>query len=261
MKKRSLMVLPLAAAFALAGCSSSEDGGSTDTAPEGTQSEQSTQTEETQQTEAASGDTLDGAQVKAVVEALIGDAENAQVLDNDTLKAQAGQSAQLMESIQIEPAECKSILSETSLTDAGESIQAAGIIPSAQDSTTFQVISLAPNELSKVNELLEMDGFQGCENLVQDVGGQKAELTMSIIDSPQVDAEKVLAIQTETSSEATAGMTTTAISLQALNGNNFVSATYTALVSSADEAFDIEQKLGDLASEVDRAFAEIEKIN
>lgn len=42
MKKRSLMILPLAAAFALTGCSGSDDNGGAETAPEGTQTEQST---------------------------------------------------------------------------------------------------------------------------------------------------------------------------------------------------------------------------
>lgn len=106
MKKRSLMILPLAAAFALSGCGGSDNSGSNDSAPADAGQAQSQPANE--------APTLDGAQVKTVAESMVEGEEKAQVLDGDTIAANMPQAKKMIDEMKIEPAKCAEVIAEQS---------------------------------------------------------------------------------------------------------------------------------------------------
>lgn len=246
MKKRLLAVIPLAAALILTGCSESQNDQS---GPDSN----NTQSHHTASSGQHRTTALDAGQVKTVVESLVGEAEGAQILDQDMIQSQLEQSKKLQDAVRIEPQRCKEILNDTSLADVGNSAQALGVVSSAGSSRTYQVISLTEEQLEKVKNLLSVSSFNGCEKLTQEVNGQTAELDMKILDA-RANADKTLAQRVIISSPETPGLNTVTVSVQALKDSNFVSASVTTLVQESGEETNTKATLDSLLGDTNAAF-------
>ena len=253
MKKRSLMILPLAAAFALAGCSNAGDGGSTDSAPEGTQAEQDTQTEETTQGGSGSGETLDGAQVKAVVEALVEGKDGAQVLDGDTIAASLPQAQAAIEAMNIEPAQCAELISQQGSWDVEGINMAVATVVDGTDATSYSVASYEDDaKLAEARTAAESKDMQGCDSFSMEAQGQKLEASAELLDASS-DAEVTLLTKTNISMDGV-DVPMNSISIQAIDGRTAVSVSASGDVSAEQELID------SLIAEVNKALAEVAKV-
>lgn len=253
MKKRSLMILPLAAAFALTGCSGSDDNGGAETAPEGTQTEQSTQSEETAQSEAASGEALDGAQVKSVVEALVAGKGEAQILDGDTIAATLPQAQAMIESMNIEPAQCAELISQQGSWDVEGINMAVATVLEGTDATSYSVSSYEDDaKLDEARTAAQSKDMQGCESFSMEAEGQKLEASAEIVDASS-DAEITLVTKTNVTMDGV-DIPMNSISVQAIEGRTAIS------VSASGDVSDEQQIIDELISEVNRAVAELAKV-
>lgn len=252
MKKRSLMILPLAAAFALAGCSS-DDGGTSETSPEGTQSGQNTQTEETTQPEAASAKALDGAQVKSVVEALVADKEGAQVLDGDTIAASLPQAQAAIEQMNIEPAQCAELISQQGSWDVEGINMAVATVTEGTNATSYSVASYEDDaKLEEARKSAESMDMQGCDSFSMEAQGQKLEASAELMEATS-DAEVTVVTKTDITMDGV-DVPMNSVSVQAIDGR-------TAVAVSASGDVDGEQQLIDqLIEEVNKALAEVDKV-
>lgn len=245
MKKRSLMILPLAAAFALSGCSGSDNGDSQESAPATGQTEQSE--------EAAAAPTLDAAQVKSVVETLVEGQDDAQVLDNDTIAASLPQAQKAIEQMKIEPAKCADLISEQGSWDVEGINMAVATVVSGSEAKSYSVASYEDDaKLEQARKSAQSKDMQGCEKFSMEAQGQKLDASAELLDATS-DAEITVVTKTNITMDGTQ-VPMNSVSVQAIDGRTAVS------VSASGDVNEDQALVDSLIKEVNKALAEVEKV-
>ncbi|QCY46564.1 hypothetical protein GcLGCM259_0808 [Glutamicibacter creatinolyticus] len=251
MQKRSMMILPLATAFVLAGCSGTVEYGS-GVAP-------TASTTQSPAPVSSENSILSDEQAMKVVEQLLGDAEGAHILTTEELRAQSQAMKQQFDGVQIEPAKCRQVLTGSSLSDLGASTQVVGTSQTASSSRTYQVISLDDTKLDTVRQLLQPDSFDGCEQVTEHVKGQDIERQIKTLQT-NLAADQASAFQLTTTGPQGSNTTAVAVSVQGLHGNEYVSVTDVVMSTHGGEEVDVQQVLSSLTKNANKAFAALESM-
>jgi len=243
MTKRGLfVVLPMAAALALAGCSAS----SSDQPP--ASSETSKPSENQSGTgEQTTGKTLNAEQVESIAAKLLEGDPAVQVIGNEQMQPQlsAAKSAKLPDGIK--PEKCAELNAKYTVTDLTGSVAATSTSSSEQMGKVVQVFSLTDEATRKnVHDALALDDLAGCETVSIEQGGKEIKARRQILP---LDVKADRALTMSTIMDAGGGQSLSSVAVQALDGNNFVLVTLqtgsmqpaelaTQAVKLADQAFD-----------------------
>ncbi|GAA1415304.1 hypothetical protein AUR04nite_20580 [Glutamicibacter uratoxydans] len=252
MKKRALVLLPLAAALALSGC------GGSDTAAD--KSDSATQPAEqsapAQNTEAASPEAsavLTSEQATAIVKKLAGDSEDAIIMDGDTLAASIPQAQKLIEQMEIKPKKCAEFVSQQNIGDLSGINMAAATVPGSNpmQATSYSVAGYEDaSKLDKAKELASSKDLQGCDKFTMSIAGQEVEAGAKILDATS-DAD-VTYVSTSTVKMGGQEVPGGSYQIQGIVGSNVI-----AIGISGDESESEDKVVKQLTEEMNKAVAEV----
>lgn len=245
MKKRSLMILPLAAAFALSGCGGSDSSGSNDSAPADAAQAQSQPANE--------APTLDGAQVKTVAESMVEGEEKAQVLDGDTIAANMPQAKKMIDEMKIEPAKCAEVIAEQSSWDVEGINMAVATVVDGTNAKSYSVASYEDDaKLEAARKGAESKDLNGCDSFTMEAQGQKLTASAEILDGTS-DAELTVVTKTNVAMDGV-DVPMNSISVQALDGRTAISA------SASGDVKDSQDLIDSLIKDVNKGLAEAKNV-
>ena len=243
MKKRSFLLLPLAAALALTGCSGSanETPGSPDAGA-------------SQEKAAPETAALSTEQATAIVKKLAGDSADAQIMDGDTIAAALPQAKKLIEQMEISPEKCAEFVSQQAAWDIDGINMAVAVLmdDSTMESTSYSVAGYEDTaKLDQITKQVKNKDLQGCDKIGMTVQGQNAEVGVKILDASS-DADLTYATSNTTKLNGTDVPGGGSYQMQGLVGNNAVSVSMTG--TDAESEADVLKKL---TEELNKAVAEV----
>lgn len=236
MKKRTLLPLTLAAAFALTGCAGGGEAApsSSPTAAETTAAAQTTSAAPTTEAAKPAGGQLSAQQLAEIADSLAGDNNKAKIIDEDMLAAQLKLADQAPDTLKIEPEKCAPFVESNSKPDLEKMNIVMVAIPgaSAAQSTGIQVVSF-PSVADADAELQKgKNSLSACSEYSISAEGITIEQKSSSIDAKS-NASKTLGVR---SVSVLPGGKITTISINAQEGQNLVVA---SVVGGSDEQKDI----------------------
>lgn len=238
MKKRTLLPLTLAAAFALTGCAGGGEAApsSSPTAAETTAAAETTSAAPTTEAAKPAGGQLSAQQLADIADSLAGDNNKAKIIDEDMLAAQLKLAEQMPESTEVLPEKCASFVENADKLNLEKMNIVMVLFPGASPAqmTSVQVASYptkadADAELKKGKESLK-----ACSELSMTSQGMKVE-------------QKSASIEVKTNASITEGVRVdsvmpggkiTTITLNAQDGQNLVIA---SVVGGSDEQKDVAE--------------------
>ncbi|MGP9650099.1 hypothetical protein CQ010_00755 [Arthrobacter sp. MYb211] len=243
MTKRSLWLLPLAAALILTGCSGSDnaDPVTAESSPAPSQKQDQT-----------SGASLSADQVKDVVTKLVGEDSTAQILDNEVMKPQLENAKAMEGSNGIKPEKCAKQQEEYTVTDLTGTVAASATVQGDSTGKVIQIFSITDAQTRKnISEALKLSDIEGCESISVSVSGQEVNTDRQILD---LDSTADQALTMATQMKVGADEYLNSVAVQALEGNNFV------LVTFSSGTVEAPLLAGEAMKLADQAFAEIKSL-
>lgn len=246
MKKRTLLPLTLAAAFALAGCSGGGDAApSSSPAAQNTAAGETTAAAETTSaaptTEAAkpAGGQLSAQQLADIADTLAGDNEQAQIVDKQMIVSQLPMAEQQLKAMKIEPAECAQFVA----ADVNAEFEKMEIITVALpgetplESTSISIASYKDPADANANISKAQSSLKDCSEFSIEMQGQKVTTKTT-----EVEAKTNGAVTQANRSEIQipgGSMTTLAVSAQ--QENNLVSVSKTGMKATDADVAEAEK--------------------
>ncbi|WP_139194902.1 sensor domain-containing protein [Arthrobacter sp. UCD-GKA] len=211
MKKRALMLFPLAAALLLTGCA---DAGST----------------------AAAAGQLDAQALSEIANEVAGDNEKAVIVDKESLKAQVPLAEKARKAMKVTPESCTEFVAG----DIAEELEKMNVVsvslPGATQLQGVQVglASYAEPADAAANMAQAEEILRDCANFSFSLQGQETTMGVKPL-AAKTAASKTSAIQTSTSA---GDITISTVSVNALEGQNVVTV---AVMGGTDSRQDIAQ--------------------
>ncbi|WP_313811599.1 hypothetical protein [Glutamicibacter sp.] len=252
MKKRSLVLLPLAAALALSGCSGS-DSTAENSASASQQSEQSSPEQSAPAQSADASAALTSEQASAVVKKLAGDSKDAMVMDGDTLAASIPQAQKLIDQMEIKPEKCAEFVSQQNIGDLSGIHMAVAVVPGSNpmESTSYSVAGYDDaSKLNKAKELATAKDLQGCDKFTMTIGGQEVEAAAKFVDATSdADVTYVTSSNVKMGGQEVPGGT---YQMQGIVGPNVI-----GISVSGDSSKSQDEVVKEMTTEMNKAVAEV----
>lgn len=241
MKKRSLWVLPVAAAFVLAGCGSNA----------GTEAETGS-SEAPQQQESTGVPALSAEQAAAVAKTLGGGGENVQVLDSEALSGSLESAKGLIDQMEIKPEKCAEYVSQQGTQDLeGINMAVAIEVNATGESNSYSVAGYEDaSKLDTVKKMIDAKDLQGCDEFAMSVAGQEVSASAQILEADS-DADSTIATHTAVvmnGTEVPGG----SYQIQGVVGENVVSVSQTITAEQSDD-----EAVKALVEELNKAVEEV----
>ena len=183
---------------------------------------------------------------------LAGGADDVQVIGNEQMRQQLEQVKNLPAGSQLSPQKCAKLQDEYTVNDLTGSVAATASTASAERGQVIQVFSLRDAATRKqVLHALSLKDISGCEKVQVPAGGQQVAAQRQILDL-KINAESALSMAT--SMDAGGGQKLESVTVQALDGNDFV------LLTLQTGSQDAQQLAKDAEKLANRAFKEIDAL-
>ncbi len=253
MKKRSLLLLPLAAALALSGCSGSDTEPSTESTETSAGSSDTGASQEAAAPQASAA--LSTEQAKSIVTKLAGDSSTVQILDGDSIAASLPQAKAMIEQMEIKPEKCAEFVTQQDSWDIDGINMAVAVLmdETTMASTSYSVAGYEDSsKLEQITEQAKSKDLQGCDTFSMSVAGQEVEASAKILD---VTSDADVTYGTVSTMKMNGMDVPGTYQIQGLVGNNAV-----AVSISASEEESEADMLKELTDELNAAVAEVKAV-
>lgn len=249
MKKRTLLPLTLAAAFALAGCAGGGETApsSSPAAAETTPAAQTTSAAPTAEAAKPAGGQLSAQQLAEIADTLADGNSQAQIVDKQTIVAQLPMAEQQIKAMKIEPAECAQFVAADVNAEFEKMEMITVALPGegALDSTSVSIVSYKDPADAKANISKAQSSLKDCSEFSIEMQGQKVTTKTTDVKA-KTDGSVT---QANRSDIQIPGGSMTTLSVSAQQENNLVSVSKTGMkATDADiaEAEKLTNKVLDL---------------
>lgn len=250
-KKRSLLVVPVAAALLLSGCSNSSE-----TAPESPSSNAPSATEQSSAPaqNAGSADALSAEQVKAVVDKVFAGKKDAMILDSDTIKSQAeAAGGNPYAGADIKPAKCQEYLNAQAQAGTDGVNVAMGMTMDQKSGAADILIVQGIEDAKKAEDALDVltsGSFGGCDKFSITTQGTTIDASIKKVDiSTDADVTMGMKIDMSINGKAAPGGS---YQIQSTVGPNVIVVQHSGATTESEDAI-----FKDLADQVNQTVAEV----
>ncbi|MFF5794046.1 sensor domain-containing protein [Paeniglutamicibacter sp. NPDC012692] len=230
MTKNALLPLAIAAMFALAGCASGgaeagDPSASADAKPGATAG-----------ATPAKGAQLDARTLADIAQEIAGDNDDAQITDEDSMRAQLPMAEQGLKSMKIEPAKCAAIASGDLKAEFDKMNTISLKLPGATMVQSVQVgiASYADPADAAANIAQSRKMLKDCSNFTMTLQGQKVETKVSEVKAKT----KAAVTEANRSVVSVSGADIPTVAVSAVDGRNLISV---SVMGGSKEADDIDQ--------------------
>ncbi|GAA1498636.1 sensor domain-containing protein [Paeniglutamicibacter kerguelensis] len=236
MSKNVLLPLTIAAMFALAGCASGGAETGDPSAPAEAKPEATASATAGNSAKPANGAQLDAQTLADIAQEIAGENSDAQIIDEDAMRAQLPMAEQNMKSMKIEPAKCASIVSADLKAEFDKMNMITLALPgdTAVEGVQVAIASYTDPADATANIEQSQKMLEDCSTFSMTMQGQKVEMKVSEITAKT----KAAVTEANRSVVSVPGGEIPTIAVSAQDGRNLISV---SVMGGSNEADDINQ--------------------